>query len=129
MSLELLRRLSKEHDRYLLRSHLDHLPSCCCTNKAEASELLPSSSSKTSDRTLAAQKTKPFRPSVLEQGVRATLHMLQFGLAYFIMLLAMYYNGFVIISIVVGAWLGAFVFGWESIDVRCVWILIRHECN
>jgi copper transporter 1 len=44
--------------------------------------------------------------------------MLQFGLAYLIMLLAMYYNGFVIISIVVGAWLGAFVF--ESIDVRYV---------
>jgi copper transporter 1 len=50
--------------------------------------------------------------------------MLQFGLAYLIMLFAMYYNGFVIINIVVRAWLGAFVFGWESIDVRYVCFLV-----
>jgi copper transporter 1 len=72
---------------------------------------------------------KPFRPNVLQQAVRATLLTLQFGLGYLIMLLAMYYNGFVIISIVVGAWLGAFVFEWESIDVRYVYFFVRAECN
>jgi copper transporter 1 len=127
MTLELLRRLSKEYDRYLLL--LCQLSSYCPTNKSEASELLPSSSSEASDKPTISQIKKSFRPNLLQQAVRATLHMLQFGLSYLIMLLAMYYNGFVIISIVVGAWLGAFVFGWESIDVRYVWGLVWHECN
>lgn len=43
--------------------------------------------------------------------------MLQFGVAYIIMLLAMYYNGFILLSIVVGAFLGAFVFSWESVEL------------
>jgi solute carrier family 31 (copper transporter), member 1 len=120
MTLELLRRLSKEYDRYLVRAHLYLLS----TDKAEASDLLPICSSEASDKPLISQMKKPFRPNVLQQAVRATLLMLQFGLAYLIMLLAMYYNGFVIISIVVGAWLGAFVFGWESIDVRYVYLLV-----
>jgi copper transporter 1 len=125
MTLELLRRLSKEYDRYLVRAHLHFLS----TDKAEASELLPSCSSEVSDKPLISQMKKPFRPNVLQQAVRATLLTLQFGLGYLIMLLAMYYNGFVIISIVVGAWLGAFVFKWESIDVRYVYFLVRAECN
>lgn len=44
--------------------------------------------------------------------------MLQFAVAYFIMLLAMYYNGYFLICIFVGAWIGAFVFGWESVVLR-----------
>jgi len=30
------------------------------------------------------------------------------------MLLAMYFNGYIIICILIGAFLGAFVFGWHS---------------
>ena len=59
-----------------------------------------------------------FRPTVLQQAVRATLHMTQFAVAYFIMLLAMYYNGYIIISIIIGAWLGAFVFNWQKVSTR-----------
>lgn len=43
--------------------------------------------------------------------------MLQFAVAYFIMLLAMYYNGYIIISIIIGAFLGAFIFSWEGIHI------------
>jgi copper transporter 1 len=41
--------------------------------------------------------------------------MLQFGVAYFIMLLAMYYNGYIIICILVSAFLEAIIFNWDAI--------------
>ena len=76
-----------------------------------------------------------FRPTVLQQAVRAFLHMTAFAVAYLIMLyaccfkytdfqranlaprLAMYYNGYVIICIFVGAFIGFFIFGWESVTM------------
>jgi copper transporter 1 len=57
----------------------------------------------------------PYRPSPMEQLVRALLHMLQFAVAYFVMLLAMYYNGYIIICIFIGAFLGSLVFSWEPV--------------
>ena len=44
--------------------------------------------------------------------------MLQFGVAYFIMLLAMYYNGYIIICILVGAFLGTLIFSWDAIGAE-----------
>lgn len=58
-----------------------------------------------------------FQPNISQQALRATLHMVQFGVAYFIMLLAMYYNGYFMICIIIGAWLGPFIFNWESVTV------------
>lgn len=43
--------------------------------------------------------------------------MVQFAVAYIIMLMAMYYNGYIIICIFIGAFLGAFLFAWEPIDL------------
>ena len=57
------------------------------------------------------------KPTITQQFVRALLRMLQFGAAYFIMLLAMYYNGYIIICILIGASLGAFIFNWDAIGV------------
>ncbi|CAK7271567.1 Copper Transporter integral membrane protein that functions in high affinity copper transport [Sporothrix epigloea] len=90
MSLEVLRRSVKEYDRYLVRQHRKKLQ-----NKA--------------DDSLATG----FHPSVFQQAVRALLHLLQFAVAYFVMLLAMYYNGYIIICICIGAYLGSFIFHWE----------------
>lgn len=39
----------------------------------------------------------PYRPSLVEHSVRSLLHMVQFAVAYIIMLLAMYFNGYIII--------------------------------
>jgi copper transporter 1 len=61
--------------------------------------------------------TLRFRPTFIQQSIRALLHMVTFAVAYFIMLLAMYYNGYFIICIFVGAYLGAFIFTWESVSV------------
>ena len=58
---------------------------------------------------------EPFRPTVAQQAVRALLHTLHFALAYWIMLMAMYYNGFIIICIIIGGFVGSFVFQWERI--------------
>lgn len=57
------------------------------------------------------------RPTLIEQLIRAALHMLQFAVAYFIMLLAMYFNGYIIICIFIGAFLGAFIFSWEPLGL------------
>jgi solute carrier family 31 (copper transporter), member 1 len=119
-SLEFLRRLGKEYDRYLVRQF-----------ERQAYQRTPSEmSDEPSDRaaagpggakgftTSASRRTthkRTFKPNVLQQFTRALLHMLQFGVAYFIMLLAMYYNGYIIICILIGALLGSLVFNWETL--------------
>ena len=52
-------------------------------------------------------------PSAAEQLVRAGLYTAQFSVAYVIMLLAMYYNGYIILCIFGGAFIGFFVFAWD----------------
>lgn len=59
-----------------------------------------------------------YRPSPVEQVIRALLHMLQFAVAYFIMLLAMYFNGYIIICIFIGAFLGSLIFSWEPVSLN-----------
>jgi copper transporter 1 len=109
MSLEFLRRLGKEYDRYILRQYQTHF-------QAGKTDFDNGSND---SRALAAGNAVPatFRPNAIQQAIRATLHMVQFAVAYFVMLLAMYYNGYFIISIIIGAWLGAFVFSWESVSM------------
>ncbi|KAI2625675.1 Ctr-domain-containing protein [Hypoxylon sp. NC1633] len=114
MSLELLRRTVKEYDQYLIRKH--------------ASTIVPAptlASRDGGDKEVAATpaperqgvaQSGGVRPSVWEQAIRALLHMAQFAVAYFIMLLAMYFNGYIIISIFIGAYIGAFAFHWEQLD-------------
>ncbi|GFN17669.1 high-affinity Cu transporter CTR3 [Aspergillus tubingensis] len=59
-----------------------------------------------------------FRPSHTEQLIRATLHVLQFAVAYFVMLLGMYYNGYFVICIFVGAFVGFLLFSWGDLGTR-----------
>jgi copper transporter 1 len=54
---------------------------------------------------------RAFRTDGFATAMRALLHTAQFAVAYLVMLLAMYYNGYILISIFVGAFLGAFLFG------------------
>ncbi|KAF3045210.1 Copper Transporter integral membrane protein that functions in high affinity copper transport [Didymella heteroderae] len=109
--LEFLRRTGKEYDRHIVQQYLaSHAPA------APAASSDSSDNSKT-PATNAAPTVQRFHPNVLQQAIRALLHMLQFAVAYFIMLLAMYYNGYIIICIFIGAYLGYFIFGWESFNV------------
>ncbi|KAK0389860.1 hypothetical protein NLU13_3433 [Sarocladium strictum] len=58
------------------------------------------------------------RVSPVQQLLRAVLYAVTFFIAYIIMLLAMSYNGAVLISIVVGAGLGKFLTDWLSLTIE-----------
>ncbi|THV71122.1 Ctr-domain-containing protein [Aureobasidium pullulans] len=121
MVLELLRRLAREHDRMILAHHRRLVAST--TNKNSANECAcpttvstsKAASTATASALATGIKTRAFKPTLPQQMVRALLHCLQFAVAYFVMLLAMYYNGYLIICIFIGAYLGFFVFGWEKL--------------
>ncbi|KAG6000461.1 hypothetical protein E4U21_005415 [Claviceps maximensis] len=117
--LEMLRRSIKEYDRYLIRQHRSRHQASCIS----AAHAPPSSSGKQSAAaSAAATKTAatsdgvpPFRPSAAQQAVRAFLHLMAFFVGYILMLLAMYYNGYILICIFLGAFVGAFLFQWETL--------------
>ena len=77
ISLEMLRRGVKEYDRFLINKHL----------KAQAA--IPPTKTMSDDSPVAAAcvaAPQGYRPTVLEQAIRALLHMTQFAVAYFVML-------------------------------------------
>ncbi|RSL60150.1 hypothetical protein CEP53_005525 [Fusarium sp. AF-6] len=112
MTLELLRRSVKEWDRYLLRQHAAKFEGSAPAAAATGSD----SPKDASSAAACGTPLPPFRPNVWQQAIRALLHMMQFAVAYFVMLLAMYYNGYIIICIFIGAYLGAFIFQWETLS-------------
>jgi copper transporter 1 len=83
VALEGLRRLSKEYETYAIRQ-LRALPS----------------------------KGRPRRATPIQQAIRAFLHALVFAVAYILMLLAMYFNGYIIIAIFVGVGVGKYICDW-----------------
>ncbi|KAM4058640.1 ctr copper transporter family protein [Hirsutella rhossiliensis] len=119
VALELLRRSIKEYDRFLVRQHLAKFQASTAAAAAAARAEGESVSSK--DVAVAARAScaavPPLRPSVLQQAVRAFLHLLQFTCAYILMLLAMYYNGYLLLCIFLGAYFGAFIFQWENLPL------------
>ncbi|KIW17883.1 hypothetical protein PV08_05078 [Exophiala spinifera] len=102
ISLELLRRISKEYDMSILRQFQQNT----------ASQELANKSRSTPEGCPSQPRVVVFRPSPIQQLIRAVLHAVTFGVAYIIMLLAMYYNGYIIICIIVGAGLGKFLCDW-----------------
>lgn len=114
ITLEMLRRAVKEWDRYLLRQHTANFQ-----GSSSAPAVVAGGSSDGGTKDVAACATPlalpPFRPNIWQQAIRALLHMVQFAVAYFVMLLAMYYNGYIIICIFIGAYLGSFIFHWEAL--------------
>ncbi|UKZ76011.1 hypothetical protein TrVFT333_003707 [Trichoderma virens FT-333] len=123
IALECLRRLSKEYDRFLIKQHAAKYRD---NSASTAVSVTPANTAvEAGGESVKAQEAAcpagiampPFRPNVLQQAIRALLHMVQFAVAYFVMLLAMYYNGYFIICIFIGAYIGAFVFHWETLSV------------
>lgn len=114
MSLELLRRSVKEYDRYLIRKHADATAALASPSRSDG-DSGKGGAPTTSAAAACAPVSRGYRPNIFEQAIRALLHMLQFAVAYFVMLLAMYYNGYIIICIFIGAYIGSFVFQWETL--------------
>jgi hypothetical protein len=69
ISLELIRRSVKEYDRFLIRQN--SVAQTQTSQKTSGSPTPPASS---------------FRPTIFQQAIRAFLHMVQFAVAYFVML-------------------------------------------
>ncbi|KAL6877149.1 Ctr domain-containing protein [Trichoderma novae-zelandiae] len=122
VALEFLRRLSKEYDRFLVKQHAARVRDASSAPvalavKPDKPAVDARGESVTSQEAArpAGVAMPPFRPSVLQQAIRALLHMVQFAVAYIVMLLAMYYNGYFIICIFIGAYIGSFVFHWEPL--------------
>ncbi|KAK4222749.1 putative high affinity copper protein [Podospora fimiseda] len=117
--LEALRRIGKEYDEHIQRdfaARVALIANGIASNNTTcpaAPAVGPGSGAAEQGRTLAPQ-TVTFRASPLQQFVRSIIHMATFGLAYIVMLLAMYYNGYVIISIMIGALLGKFICDWMT---------------
>jgi len=129
ISLEFLRRAGREYDSFIVRkarlrqsSSGALLGNNTCDNAcpAENDTVTPVDTRKqatSASANASARCSTPYRPSLIEHNIRSLLHMVQFAVAYFVMLMAMYYNGYIIICIFIGAFLGAFIFAWEPVDL------------
>jgi copper transporter 1 len=107
--LEAFRRLAKDYDAYALKQ----------LSAAREARALSN----------AAPTTRPIRATALQQLIRAILHMIVFGIAYILMLLAMYFNGYIIISIIVGTGIGKFFCDWMTLgEGRVVLDTKEDEC-
>ncbi|KAF2275401.1 ctr copper transporter family protein-like protein [Westerdykella ornata] len=119
--LEFLRRLGKEHDAYLHRQFQRHL-------RLTQSQLEKSPSNECCTAEPAALPGyATYRASPLQQLCRAVIHGATLGVAYIVMLLAMHYNGYVIISIVIGATLGKFLCDWMVVRIPYSSGLVERE--
>lgn len=109
MCLEFMRRLGKEHDAFLLRQFQRNLHSRKAVDADEGT---------CCDAPVQLEiQYATFRATPLQQLIRAIIHGVTLGLAYIVMLLAMYYNGYIIISIILGAILGKFLCDWMVVRI------------
>ncbi|KAI5919072.1 high affinity copper transporter [Camillea tinctor] len=99
--LEFLRRIGKEYDSLILRQFKQHLAAQVVLSKRSCTDLPK-----------LGPQTVTFRATPLQQLIRSIIHAVSFGLAYIIMLIAMGFNGYIIISIIIGAGIGKFVCDW-----------------
>ncbi|KAK5105141.1 hypothetical protein LTS08_001415 [Lithohypha guttulata] len=107
VALEFCRRLGKEYDALIVRQFKRNVNARAASIRAQAAG--------------AYEGSEPpfatFRATPVQQFIRAVLHAVVFALAYLIMLLAMYYNGYIILSIVIGAGIGKFLCDWMIVKI------------
>ncbi|KAI0835797.1 Ctr-domain-containing protein [Hypoxylon sp. FL0890] len=104
--LEFLRRLGKEYDSFILRQYQQHLAAQVHASKIDDSEA-----------PTPGPQTYTFRATPLQQLIRSVLHAVAFGIAYILMLIAMAFNGYIIICIIIGAGVGKFLCDWMMAKV------------
>ncbi|CAJ2510402.1 Uu.00g051050.m01.CDS01 [Anthostomella pinea] len=104
--LEFVRRVGKEYDTFILRQFQQHIAAQTALSKSAGDDAC------CSDLPSPGPQTVTFRATPLQQLIRSVIHAVAFGLAYIIMLIAMGFNGYIIISIIIGAGIGKFVCDW-----------------
>ncbi|KAG9187188.1 hypothetical protein G6011_05059 [Alternaria panax] len=112
VTLEFLRRVSSEYDAFLLRQFQRQLNA----QQAALAAAMPANCCDGPTSTLGTQHAT-FRATALQQLVRASIHGVILGLAYIIMLLVMHFNGYIFISIILGAVLGKFLCDWMVVRI------------
>jgi copper transporter 1 len=112
MVLEGLRRASREFDAYILREAAKKAVSAPATTSSDRGSDVSRDKNAATAGLVSVRATLPTIP---QQAIRAFLHMCQFAVAYIVMLLAMYYNGYIIICIFIGAYIGSFIFSWHPL--------------
>lgn len=108
--LECCRRAGREYDDFIA-SQMERSVAVRKQGSAPPSSALSS---------LAASSSKAvtMRASPFQQLARAFIHAITFGVAYVAMLLAMYFNGYIILCLFIGAGIGKFL---------CDWLVVRVE--
>jgi copper transporter 1 len=123
--LEFLRRIGKEYDAYILRQFRRRATSLRSRPKVyyQAPKFIDEQQNTdgcgpdaSCAPPLPMQRFITFRATPIQQITRGIIHAATFGVGYIVMLLAMYFNGFIIISIILGAFLG---------KVFCDWMVVR----
>jgi copper transporter 1 len=110
--LEFLRRVAHEYDAFLLRQFQRQLR----VQEAALAAALPSNCCDGPTSTLGTQHAT-FRASALQQLMRAIIHGAILALAYVVMLLVMSFNGYIFVSIILGAILGKFLCDWMVVRI------------
>ncbi|PHH69119.1 hypothetical protein CDD80_7006 [Ophiocordyceps camponoti-rufipedis] len=113
-TLEFVRRAVKEYDLYLARQHLARCGSP--VEHSPADERNKEMATASSAAVVAASAS--FRPTFWQQAARAFLQLLLITCAWTLMLLVMYFNVYLTLCILLGFYVGAFVFQWENIPIR-----------
>lgn len=124
--LELFKRVSREFDRYIARDWV-----CAQRARLERAQDHDTKSSQAEDeprfalrssqsifapfRFLAGHRTSPdtFCPTWWQQLIRAGMYTIEYGNAYLLMLMAMYYNGYIHITMWISALISFFLIDWD----------------
>lgn len=114
VALQWLHRFCRELDQALARKRkgLNSKVSSLSTGSDEAKYYLPRNPymHAVSHSWLFTTEPGSIIPSFSEQLLRSALYTTEWGVSYMIMLLFMYYNGYIIISCILGAFVGKLVF-------------------
>ena len=121
VSVEFMRRVGKEYDAVILRQF----------QRSVAAQAADVKTANGSESCASNPRIVIFRATPVQQLIRAVIHAITFGVAYIVMLLgesevlcnkledtdwasgiAMYFNGYIIISIFIGAGIGKFLCDW-----------------
>ncbi|KAK6343075.1 hypothetical protein TWF718_008450 [Orbilia javanica] len=103
---------------------------CCSTaqsssSSSEKGDLVtkPSAQTLTTTKKSVLSRFCPFttskavntpRPTIVQHLLKSLIYAVLLGVGYILMLLAMYYNGYIFFCLVIGAWLGNFLFGMDT---------------
>lgn len=123
MAWELLRRTQREYDRFIIRqwnTKKAGTTAPCCGSNDSTEDVAPKSFQNKLPlvkffSSTACAPVGTFRPTVFQQLIRALFHAVNLGVAYIVMLLVMYYNGYIFFCILIGALLGNFFFGSDCL--------------